>query len=343
MILLTGATGYIGSHTWIELLEGSFQVVGVDNLSNSSLDRIDEVSTISKGIPIFIEGDIRDKGLLTNIFSKYSITHVIHLAGLKDIGESMVKQKQYFDVNVGGLRNLLEVMRAHNCFKIIFSSSAAVYGESAASPISEKSIPAPSNYYGETKLEGEALLSEEFNKIPAIHSVSLRYFNVAGSHPSGRLFDNALATSHSLFSEIAKVLIGEKSSLSIYGDDWDTKDGTCIRDYLHVVDLVKAHLAAVKLLDTSDGLFTINLGLGHGQSVREVISEYEHVVGKTIPQSVVSKRLGDVGVSFANIDSAIQLIEWRPKKTLSDMCLDSYRLLIAGVEPTKSTKVIKRS
>jgi UDP-glucose 4-epimerase len=343
MILLTGATGYIGSHTWVELLEGSFQVVGVDNLSNSSLDRLGEVSTISKGIPIFIEGDIRDKGLLTNIFSKYSITHVIHLAGLKDVMESMVNEKQYFDVNVEGLRNLLEVMRAHNCFKIIFSSSAAVYGQSATSPISEKSIPVPSNYYGETKLEGERLLAEEFNKIPAINSVSLRYFNVAGSHPSGLLFDSVLTTSHSLFSEIAKVLIGEKSSLCIYGDDWDTRDGTCIRDYLHVVDLVKGHLAAMKLLDSSDGLFTINLGLGYGQSVRDVISSYEHVAGKKIPQCITSKRMGDVGVSFADIDSAIQLIKWRPTHSLSDMCLDSYRVLMTSVELTKSKKVIKRS
>jgi UDP-glucose 4-epimerase len=325
MILLTGATGYIGSHTWIELLEGSFQVVGVDNLSNSSLDRLGEISTISGGSTIFIEGDIRDKRLLINIFAKYPITHVIHLAGLKDAGESMVQQKRYLDVNVGGLRNLLEVMRAHNCFKIIFSSSAAVYGESAASPISEKSTLAPSNYYGETKLKGETLLSEEFKKIPAMYSVSLRYFNVAGSHPSGRLFDNALVTSHSLFSEIAKVLTGEMNSLSIYGDDWATRDGTCIRDYLHVSDLAIGHLDALKLLDGADGSFTLNMGSGIGQTVYEVVSAYEGVAGRRIPSRVVGRRLGDVGVSFADTHLSTQVMGWSPKKTLSDMCGDSYR------------------
>ena len=323
MILLTGATGYIGSHTWIELLEGFFQVVGVDNLSNSSLDRLGEISMISGGNPIFIEGDIRDKRLLNNIFSKYPITHVIHLAGLKDIGQSRVQQKQYLDVNVGGLRNLLEVMRAHNCFKIIFSSSAAVYSESAVSPISEKSIPAPSSYYGETKQEGETLLSEEFKKIPAMYSVSLRYFNVAGSHPSGRLFDNA--TSHSLFSEIAKVLTGEMSSLSIYGDDWATRDGTCIRDYLHVLDLARGHLDALKLLDGADGSFTLNMGSGIGQTVYEVVSAYEGVAGRRIPRRVVGRRLGDVEVSFADTHLSTQVMGWSPKKTLSDMCGDSYR------------------
>ncbi|QWD23780.1 UDP-glucose 4-epimerase GalE [Polynucleobacter paneuropaeus] len=325
MILITGATGYIGSHTWIELLGSSFQVVGVDNLSNSSFDRVGEISTISGENPIFIEGDIRDKGLLTNIFTKYPITHVIHLAGLKDVGESMVKHKQYFDVNVGGLRNLLEVMRAHDCYKIIFSSSAAVYGERASSPISEKSVLVPSNYYGQTKLEGERLLADEFNKTPAISSVNLRYFNVAGSHPSGLLFDNTLATSHSLFSEIAKVLAGQKNSLSIYGDDWATRDGTCIRDYLHVSDLARGHLDALKLLDRADDSFTLNLGSGIGQTVYEVISAYEGVAGRKIPRSVVGRRLGDVGVSFADTRLPAQVMGWSPKKTLSDMCSDSYR------------------
>jgi len=326
MILLTGATGYIGSHTWVELLEGPFQVIGVDDLSNSSRDRLGEISSISGESPIFIEGDIRDKGFLANIFSKYPITHVIHLAGLKDVGESMVKRKQYLDVNVGGLSNLLEVMREHSCFKIIFSSSAAVYGESAISPISEKSIPAPSNYYGETKLEGEKLLAAESNKIPAINSVSLRYFNVAGSHPSGLLSDDVLATSNSLFSEVIKVLIGENNSLSIYGDDWATRDGTCIRDYLHVSDLAKGHLDALKLLDgVAGGSLTLNLGSGVGQTVYEVVSAYESVAGRQIPRKVVGRRLGDVGVSFADTRLSTQVMGWSPQKTLSDMCRDSYR------------------
>lgn len=275
------------------------------------------------------EGDIRDKELLANIFSKYPITHVIHLAGLKDVGESMVKRKQYFDVNVGGLRNLLEVMRVHGCFKIIFSSSAAVYGQSAASPISEKSAPVPSNYYGKTKLDGERLLADEFNKTPAISSVNLRYLNIAGSHPSGLLFDNALATSHSLFSEIAKVLTGGKSSMLIYGDDWATRDRTCIRDYLHVSDLARGHLDALKLLDGDDGSFTLNLGSGIGQTVYEVVSAYEGVAGRNIPRKVIGKRLVDIGVSFTNTGLANQLMNWRPTKTLSEMCLDNFRCLMA--------------
>lgn len=325
MILITGATGYIGSHTWVELLEGSFQVVGVDNLSNSSLDRLGEISMISGESPLFIEGDIRDKDTLTSVFSKYPITHVIHLAGLKDVGESMVNRKQYFDVNVRGLGNLLEVMRAHGCYKIIFSSSAAVYGQSAASPISEKSIPAPSNYYGETKLEGEKLLAEESNKTPAISSVNLRYFNIAGSHPSGLLFDNALATSHSLFSEIVKVLAGEKNSLFIYGDDWATRDGTCIRDYLHVSDLARAHKDALKLLDGADGSFTLNLGSGIGRTVYEVVSAFECVAGRKISKKVVGRRLGDIGVSIADTRLPAEVMGWSPQKSLSDMCSDSFR------------------
>ena len=340
MILLTGATGYIGSHTWIELLESSFQVIGVDNLSNSSLDRLVEVSTISKGSPIFIEGDITDKGLLTNIFSKYPITHVIHLAGLKDIGESMVKQKQYFDVNVGGLRNLLEVMRVHNCFKIIFSSSAAVYGDSAISPIAETATLAPSNYYGWTKLEGERLLSDEFNKSPPISSISLRYFNVAGQHESGLLHEYVPSKPRSLFSEIEGVLVGKTSKLPIFGSDWSTTDGTCIRDYLHVTDLAKGHIDALNLLDGDKGCLALNLGLGVGQTVYEVISAYEQVSGKLIPKRLTERRSGDVEASFADIHLSVQMMGWRPARTLSDMCKDSYRSCTGGSGERSSHSIL---
>ena len=325
MILLTGATGYIGSHIWIQLLKGAFKVIGIDNLSNSSLESLHSIADISGETPTFIKGDIRDEEFLTDIFLKYSISHVVHLAALKDSNESMNMKSDYFDVNVLGLAKLLKVMRAYDCRKIIFSSSAAVYGEEAISPVSEASALKPSNYYGETKLAGERLLAEEFNRTSAISSVSLRYFNVAGWHPSGSLSESALSKSHSLFSEIQNVIQGKKEKLSIFGDDWDTEDGTPIRDYLHVSGLVKGHLDAIRLLDIADGLFTLNLGLGIGQSVFDVISAYEHISGSPIPAEVVSRRVGDIGVSYADVSEAVRVINWQPKKTLFDMCSDSFR------------------
>jgi UDP-glucose 4-epimerase len=325
MILLTGATGYIGSHLWIELLKGVIPVLGMDNLSNSSAKTLDVIAAISGKTPAFIEGDIRDVELLEDVFSRNCITSVIHLAGLKDVRESEEKRLEYFDVNVQGFKNLLQVMRAHSCLKIIFSSSAAIYGQYAISPILEEASAAPANYYGETKLEGERLLAQEFNKHPAISSVSLRYFNVAGKHASGLLQDYASSNAHSLFAEIEGVLLGRTSTLSVFGDDWGTSDGTCIRDYLHVSDLAKGHIEALKFLSGIDKCVALNLGLGVGQSVYDVISTYECITGASIPKFVAARRAGDVGVSFADTHLAAELIGWKPRKTLSDMCRDSYQ------------------
>lgn len=325
MILLTGATGYIGSHVWIELLKGVAPVLGLDNLSNSSPKTLDIIAAISGKAPAFIRGDIRDAGLLEDLFSANHITSVIHLAGLKNVRESEEIRHEYSDVNIHGFKNLLQAMRAHNCLKIIFSSSAAVYGQHAVSPILEDASVVPANYYGETKLEGERLLAREFSEHPAISSVSFRYFNVAGKHASGLLQDYGSSKTHSLFSEIENVLLGRSSALSIFGDDWGTPDGTCIRDYLHVSDLAKGHIDALKLLDGGDKCLTLNLGLGVGQSVYEVISTYERITDRSIPKYVTDRRVGDVGVSFSDTRLASQLIDWRPKQTLADMCRDSYR------------------
>lgn len=325
MILLTGATGYIGSHLWIELLKGSTPVLGLDNLSNSSAKTLDVIATISGKTPAFIQGDIRDVELLEDVFSKNRITSVIHLAGLKDVQESEENRLEYFDVNIQGLKNLLQVMRAHSCLKIIFSSSAAIYGQHAISPILEGTSAAPANYYGETKLEGERLLAQEFNQHPAMSSVSLRYFNVAGKHSSGLLPDYEFSKAHSLFAGIESVLLGKVGSLSVFGDDWDTSDGTCIRDYLHVSDLAQGHIDALKFLNDADQCVALNLGLGIGQSVYEVISTYERIAGTSIPRCVNARRAGDVGVSFSDTHLAARLIGWSPRKTLSDMCRDSYQ------------------
>jgi UDP-glucose 4-epimerase len=329
MILLTGATGYIGSHTWIELLKGQTPVLGLDNLSNSDSLTLEAISKISGRSTSFIKGDVRDPNLLADLFSRYSITHVIHLAGLKDVQESMFNEEEYFDVNIRGLRNLLIAMRSHGCSKIIFSSSAAVYGDDAISPIVETEALSPSNYYGWTKMEGERLLFEEFNSSPAINSISLRYFNVAGQHESGLLKECKPLKSKSLFSEIEEVLIGAASQLPIFGGNWDTPDGTCVRDYLHVTDLAKGHIDALNVLDEGMICIALNLGLGVGKSVYEVVSAYEHVSSKSIPRYVTKKRPGDVGVSFADTRLSSQVIGWSPKKTLSDMCRDSYKSCIS--------------
>ena len=324
MILLTGATGYIGSHIWIELLRGSKPVIGLDNLSNSSIDCLNAIAKISGVSPNFIQGDIRDMDILENIFSKYQVEEVIHLAALKDILESMSRQTEYFDVNVHGLNQLLKVMRNNGCHKIIFSSSAAVYGDKVKSPIQESANLAPTNFYGETKLQDEQMLESEFNKSPPINSISLRYFNVAGRHISGLLGEYEFSKSHSLFFEIEKVMKGESSELSILGDDWGTPDGTCIRDYLHVADLARGHVQALNTLNESGGCLVLNLGLGVGKSVYEVISTYEQISGKSIPIVIAPKRMGDVPVCFADTNLASVLIGWNPTNFLPDICRDSF-------------------
>lgn len=322
-ILLTGATGYIGSHLWAELLKKSHSVIGLDNLSNSKIEVLSAIEQLSNHQPEFINGDIRNIQLIEDIFSRKKISHVIHLAGLKDVRQSMTEQEEYFDVNVKGLKSLLKVMRRHNCFKIIFSSSAAVYGLDAVSPIKEENHTIPSSFYGDTKLAGEQLLCDEFNKERAVSSVSLRYFNVAGRHASKLLPGDSSFRSHSLFSEIYKVLHGEKEALNIFGDDWETKDGTCIRDYLHVEDVVQGHIDSIALLNKQEGKYIINLGLGIGQSVLEVISACEKLSGRIISTRIVKKRKGDIGISFADTNLAKKIINWHPEKTLLDICGDS--------------------
>lgn len=327
MILLTGATGYIGSHVWVELLKGSIPVIGIDNLSNSKIDCLDAILKISGKTPSFYKGDVRDESFLQKVFSENKISHVIHLAALKGVQESMTLENEYFDVNVQGLRNLLVAMRRGGCQNIIFSSSAAVYGELATSPIMESAATNPSNYYGKTKLEGEKMLASERLDSPPINSVSLRYFNVAGRDVSGLLPDFSLVNSRSLFSEIEKSLRCDLTSLSVFGDDWDTPDGTCIRDYVHITDLVEGHLAALRFLDNQGGIHAVNLGSGVGRSVYEVVSSYKHATGIDIPLKVVGRREGDVAVSFADVALAAKLFGWKPKKALSEICSDDFRAL----------------
>lgn len=311
MILLTGATGYIGSHLWVELLKSNYPVIGIDNLSNSSRQTLEVIKEGSESSPIFMEGNVRDSEFLEQVFTRYPIDLVIHLAALKDIQDSMLHKQEYEDCNVGGMKSLLQAMNQHRCKKLVFSSSAAVYGDKALSPIPEESTPAPSNVYGETKLECERLIGLE----PNIKSIVLRFFNVSGS-----TLRVARINSHSLFDAIQKVSLRLVDRLNIFGGDWPTKDGTCIRDYLHISDLIDGHISAISLLDSDSKSATINLGSGTGFSVLDVIGAFEEISGSEIPKTIASRRPGDIATSFADINLAKKLIKWSPKRSLMDIC-----------------------
>lgn len=324
MILLTGATGYIGSHIWLELIQNKLPVIGVDNLSNSSVDVLESIKFISSGNPVFFLGDVRDEDFLTNIFKKNDIRLVIHLAALKNIQQSMLMEREYFDVNINGLKNILAIMQKNCCKKIIFGSSAAVYDSESESPKDEFSSLRPLSIYGKTKLIGEKLISESCAGGLGIQSIILRYFNVEGRHSSGFLTNNAQPCSGSLFSEIYKILRGEKDCLTIYGDNWNTSDGTCVRDYIHLSDLATGHIKAINLLEQSSDSFIFNLGTGIGNSVKNVIAECEKITKKTISYKVLNRRAHEVGVSYANINLAKSLLRWSPNRTIHDICKASF-------------------
>lgn len=311
MILLTGATGYIGSHLWVELLKSNYPVIGIDNLSNSNRQNLEVIKEASGSSPIFMEGDVRNPEFLDHVFTKYPIDLVIHLAALKDIQDSMLHKQEYEDCNVGGMKTLLHTMNQHRCKKLVFSSSAAVYGDQAVSPISETSTPAPSNIYGETKLECERLIGLE----SSIKSIVLRFFNVSGS-----FLPIAKMNSHSLFDAIKKVSSRTIDKLNVFGGDWPTKDGTCIRDYLHISDLIDGHISAMSLLNSNSQSATINLGSGIGFSVLDVISTFEQISDSEIPRIITSPRPGDVAISLADVNLAKKLIKWAPERSLRDIC-----------------------
>lgn len=324
MILLTGATGYIGSHVWAELLQNKFPVIGIDNLSNSSADVLKPINHISSGIPLFIRGDIRDENFLTKVFKENNIRLVIHLAALKNIQQSMRMEREYFDVNINGLKTILAIMHKNCCKKIIFGSSAAVYDSETESPKDEFSSLKPLSIYGKTKLIGEKLISESCAGGLGIQSIILRYFNVEGRHSSGFLTNNAQPCSGSLFSEIYKIFRGEKDYLTIYGDNWNTSDGTCVRDYIHVSDLSTGHIKAINLLEQSSDSYIFNLGTGIGNSVKNVIAECEKSTKKIISYKVLNRRAHEVGVSYANINLAKSLLRWSPNRTIHDICKTSF-------------------
>ena len=324
-VLVTGGAGYIGSHICVELLEAGYQVVVIDNLCNSCEAPIARIGKITGTAPDFFRMDIRDADALSGVFRRHAIDMVIHLAGLKAVDESLRMPEQYHDNNVRGSITLTEVMAAHNCRNLVFSSSATVYGFSSDDPIPESAPTRPSAPYGENKLAVERHLAGLCETDPRWSAISLRYFNPVGAHPSGRIGEDPEGIPNNLTPFITQVAIGRRESLAVFGDDYPTRDGTCLRDYIHVVDLALGHVAALRKLAGQPGHLIVNLGTGRPYSVLEVHAAFEKAVGKTIPHTIVSRRDGDVAVTFADPSLAKSLFGWQADRDMETMAADAWR------------------
>jgi len=309
----------------VELSNNGYDFVVYDNLSNSYLEAIKRVEQITQKPIIFEQGDIRDKKTLKTVFTQYNIGSVIHFAGLKAVGESVLKPLKYFDNNISGTISLLEVMKEFNCKTIVFSSSATVYGDPATTPIKENfPTGATTNPYGRSKYFIEEILKDLYKSDNAWNIAILRYFNPVGAHESGLIGEDPNGIPNNLMPFISQVAIGKREFLNIFGNDYDTIDGTGVRDYIHVVDLAKAHVKAIEYLHKNKGLLITNIGTGRGYSVLEVVKAYEKTSGKKIPYKIAPRRAGDIAKCFADPTLAKQLLSWEAKKNIEQMCKDSW-------------------
>ena len=324
-ILVTGGTGYIGSHTVVELLKAGHQVIIVDNLSNSKASVVDRLESITGNRPEFAEADIRDRQAMRRIFNEYPIDAVMHFAGLKAVGDSVKQPLNYYDNNVSGSIVLLENMLAAGIRRIVFSSSATVYGDPASVPITEDLPLSATNPYGQTKLMIEAILRDVANTDPEWRVGLLRYFNPVGAHTSGIIGEDPADIPNNLVPYIAQVAIGKLKVLSVYGNDYPTPDGTGIRDYLHVTDLAGAHVAALNYLERNQGVLTVNLGTGRGHSVLEMVKAFSDASGKAVPFRVVPRRPGDVAICYTDPSFAKRTLGWEAKLGIEAMCMDTWR------------------
>lgn len=326
MILITGGCGYIGSHTVVELLVKGYEVIILDSLVNSSSTCLNRIKEITKKDFIFINGDILDSSLLDNIFHKYEITDVIHFAGLKSVSESLKKPLDYFNVNINGTLNLLKSMDKAGVYNLIFSSSATVYGDLTESPIKESSLTGKTlNPYGTSKYIIEKALQNLAETNNNWTVVILRYFNPIGAHSSGLIGEDSDDTPSNLLPYISQVAIGKKEYVNIFGNDYETFDGTGIRDYIHVVDLAFGHIQALNFLLSSSGCNIFNLGTGRGYSVLEVINTFMKVSNKTIKYKFKERRAGDISISYADIKLSKKILKWEATRDLTDMIEDLWR------------------
>lgn len=325
-VLVTGGAGYIGSHTCLQLLEMGYSVDVVDDLSNSSEESLQRIQRLVGRTLNFYRADIRDKNSLQHILAVGGYHSVIHFAGLKAVGESGQMPLSYYDVNVAGTISLLQAMGAANVHRLIFSSSATVYGDPQTVPISESAERSATNPYGRTKLHIEEMLQDLAASDCRWKIALLRYFNPVGAHPSGEIGEDPRGIPNNLTPFITQVAVGRRPYLSIFGDDYPTKDGTGVRDYIHVVDLAQGHLAALQYLQSDvSGAHAFNLGTGTGYSVLEVLKSFEDVVGKPIPYRIVARRPGDIACCYADPGKANRMLGWVAKKTLHDMAADAWK------------------
>lgn len=324
-VLVTGAAGYIGSHTCISLHEAGFDFVVFDNLCNSSKQSLKRVEKIIGKEIDFVEGDIRDKDALDEVFKKYEIDSVIHFAGLKAVGESVANPLEYYDNNINGTLVLLEVMKKHNCKKIVFSSSATVYGDPHTTPIKENfPVGATTNPYGRTKYFIEEILRDVYISDNEFKIVLLRYFNPVGAHESGAIGEDPNGIPNNLMPFVSQVAVGKREFLSVFGGDYDTHDGTGVRDYIHVVDLAAGHVKALEKIDGINEVLTVNLGTGNGYSVLDMVKAFEKASGKKVAYKIVDRRAGDIAKCFADPSYAKEVLDWEAKKGIDEMCLDTW-------------------
>ena len=325
MILVTGGTGYIGSHTVVELMAAGYEVLIADNLSNSKASVLDRIERITGKRPGFVEIDMRDREAMERLFAAHRFDAVMHFAGLKAVGESVQKSLMYYDHNVAGSVILFNAMLEAGVEKLVFSSSATVYGDPAEVPIRENAPLSATNPYGRSKLMIEDILRDAEKSNPEWRIALLRYFNPVGAHPSGLLGEDPNGIPNNLMPYVTQVAVGKLKELSVFGNDYPTPDGTGVRDYIHVVDLALGHVAALRVLDQRQGILTVNLGTGHGYSVLDLVNTFSRVSGQQIPYRMTARRPGDIAQCYADPSFAREVLGWEAKRDLEEMCADAWR------------------
>lgn len=324
-ILITGGAGYIGSHAAVELLESGYEIVVLDNFSNSNKESINRVKELTGREFSFYQIDLLDMDAIESLFSKYNFDAVIHFAGLKAVGESVEIPLKYYHNNITGTLHLCEVMAKYDVKKLVFSSSATVYGHPETVPIDESFPLSATNPYGRTKLMIEEILQDLYISDPTWRIALLRYFNPIGAHESGRIGEDPNGIPNNLMPYISQVAIGKRETLSVFGKDYETDDGTGVRDFIHVVDLVKGHLKALEYIDNHEGIEAFNLGTGTGYSVLDLVNTFQSVTSREIPYQFVDRRPGDIGICYANPDKAAKALGWHAEKDLKEMCKDTWK------------------